>query len=152
MVPTESIFANHKVCDICDENVDTKKYYRIDFHLYVTAANLDTVLAFLAKVESDISTYNIKEVAVSPIHRPVNDDASLYEVIGSVTFVADLDGSRVYNELKDLSTANSKKIVYGYIYLLENSHHYPDPEPDNVILFIEINRPSNLDKYNLDDI
>lgn len=91
------------------------------------------VINFLNTFNSDIMISQLKETDKSPDSRFADRLSQLYIVDGSVTFTNDADAERTFSNLVDLARIDSKQILYSTITIMENTHHYPNPQPDIVL-------------------
>lgn len=121
----------------------------MEFSIYVPSLQVDKVNAFLADVNDNLARSAVRETIKSPESEFIDRNNTLYLVEGRILFTSSTDAQRTYSDLVTLSTVNRGFLEYGEIYLTDNTHHYPNPQPDIITNSDLKGTRSNLEKYDL---
>lgn len=164
IIPVQTSDANHKICEICDPITDSRAYLRVQYIMYIdisetpirdtvrtdAAVRIDIKNTLFDKLIIDENTLSFKEIPLPTKELMVGNTNELVIIQGHFTFNNDSDASRMYSQLVTLSDSITVRnnVEFIEIYLLSNTHHYPNPLPDVIIAHTTIGDKINVELYN----
>ena len=116
------------------EEDKTISFNRFQFSAYFLASDLGDGNTFLDNVEAQRLQHTLKSLPIKTrVHLYCEDEqlGEIYLVQGAYVFKRSVDASQVKDWVKN--NLPLSKIRYAEFYLLDNTHHWDNPQPDNIV-------------------
>ncbi len=125
-----------QVIETYNQADQTKSYTRVDFRIFVLASDLGDGNNFLDSMEIEKAKYVLKSI---PLKARVNlfcnhiTAGEIWEIYGGYVFKNGIDADKVKEFFK--TNIPLDKVRYGWYIITENTHHWENPQPDQLIEF-----------------
>lgn len=129
----EEIIAQVEIEDYTEAD-KTVKFQRIQFEFFVLLSDIGDGDQFISNIELQRANKILKALPDKPKKQLFCDDETfgkIYRFWGSYVFKNPQDANSVKNWFKNNLPID--KIRYGEYYLLDNTHHWDNPQPDTII-------------------
>ncbi len=148
-IPITLISSQSEIEDYTEEE-KTVKFQRIQFEFYVLVSDIGDGDKFLSDIELERAKYVLKSIPIpisSQLWCPHPQVGDIWMFWGSYVFKNGVDADKVKQWIKN--NIPLEKIRYGYYYLLDNNHHWDNPQPDKIIEFQEWGDKAQYDQANI---
>ncbi len=129
------------------EEDKTVSFNRFQFVAYFLASDLGDGNNFLNNVEAQRVQHTLKSLPIKTrVLLYCTDDqvGEIYMVQGAYVFKRSVDASEVKDWVQNNLPLN--KIRFAEFYLLDNTHHWDNPQPDNIIVYKQFGNEQQFDQ------